>query len=272
MALRGKTALITGAGGGIGRALAVALAARGCHLALADIAPSGLAETAESLASSGVRISRHLLDVAEPEQIVALPDAIEHAHDGLDVLINNAGVAIGGTFEEIEPRDFAWLMDINFWGVVRMTRAFLPMLRQSADARIVNLSSLFGIVAPPGQTAYSASKFAVRGFSQALAHELVHTRIGVTIVHPGGIATKIASSARPPKAWSEAQAKKFNANFEKHLKMPPDETASIIVRAVERRKGRVLVGRDAQIAAAMERVFPVSYWRRLTPPRKPRPV
>ncbi|TXM88765.1 SDR family NAD(P)-dependent oxidoreductase, partial [Methylobacterium sp. WL116] len=196
--LENRTALITGAASGIGRALAVGLAARGCNLALADRNVAGLEETERLIATNRVRISRHPLDVADRDAIAALPAAVEAAHGGLDVLINNAGVALGGTFEDVTEADFEWLFEINFWGVVRMTRAFLPLLRAQPEARIVNLSSLYGLIAPPGQTAYSASKFAVRGFSQALRHELAGTAIGVTVVHPGGVATSVADSARLP--------------------------------------------------------------------------
>src|SRR6202040_1171273 len=126
-------------------------------------------------------------------------------HPGVDILVNNAGVALGGTFEQTAEDDFEWLFAINFWGVVRMTRAFLPLLHNSEEARIVNLSSLFGLIAPPGQTAYSASKFAVRGFSMALSHELAGTNIGVTTVHPGGVATSIAKNARMARTQTKTE-------------------------------------------------------------------
>ncbi len=196
MKLAQKTAVVTGAAGGIGRAIAVSLSRRGCNLALADVNEAGLAETARLASGGGLRISGHRLDVADRAAVAAFPNIVLADHPGVDVLVNNAGVALGGTFEQVSPEDFEWLFDINFWGVVRMTRAFLPLLKRSDKARIVNLSSIFGIVAPPGQTAYSASKFAVRGFSNALGHELAGTQVGVTVVHPGGVATSIADNAR----------------------------------------------------------------------------
>lgn len=261
--LAGRTALITGAGGGIGRALAQALARRGCHLALADIDAAGLSETARLL-PAGLRISQHRLDVGDREAIASLPAAIRAVHPGLDLLVNNAGVALGGTFDQVAEADFEWLIGINFWGVVRMTRAFLPLLRESPDARIVNLSSLYGLIAPPGQTAYAASKFAVRGFSHALAHELAGSSVGVTVVHPGGVATRIADSARLPADIAPEEGARGRALANSYLKLAPERAAEIILRAVERRRARVLVGTDARIVALLERLMPASYWPVLT--------
>jgi len=179
----------------------------------------------------------------------------------VDILVNNAGVAIGGTFEEVSEEDFEWLFEINFWGVVRMTRAFLPLLRRSDDARIVNLSSVFGLISPPGHTAYSASKFAVRGFSNALRNELAGTNIGVTVVHPGGVATSIADNARPAKSDTPEEIAQRKATFKKLARLPPEVAGEIIVKAIERRKARVLVGGDARMMAIVERLAPVSYWK-----------
>ncbi|MGB0084709.1 MAG: SDR family NAD(P)-dependent oxidoreductase, partial [Rhodomicrobiaceae bacterium] len=180
---------------------------------------------------------------------------------GVDLLVNNAGVALGGTFEQVSEADFEWLFAINFWGVVRMTRAFLPLLHASEDACIVNMSSLYGLIAPPGQTAYSAAKFAVRGFSQALRHELIGTNIGVLVVHPGGVATSIADSARVPRGISREEAERRRAATKKYLTLPPAAAGEIIVQAIERRKARVIVGGDAKILSLIERALPVSYWR-----------
>ena len=195
------------------------------HLALADIDEAGLAETARRAsdgAPSGRRISRHRLDVADRDAIGALPAIIRATHKGLDILINNAGVAVGGTFEEIAEDDFDWLFSINFFGVVRMTRAFLPMLRESDDARIVNISSLFGLIATPGQTAYTASKYAVRGFSESLRHELAASHVGITTVHPGGVATAIAKNARAPKGAPPEETERQKRAFAALLKLPPE--------------------------------------------------
>jgi NAD(P)-dependent dehydrogenase (short-subunit alcohol dehydrogenase family) len=262
--LKGRTAVVTGAAGGIGRAIAVSLARRGCHLALADIDDAALAHTATEIAGNhahdDVRISRHHLDVSDRAAVSALPTQVTAEHGRVDVLVNNAGVAVGGTFLEVAESDFDWLFGINFWGVVQMTRAFLPLLQKSEEARLVNISSLYGLIAPPGQTAYCASKFAVRGFSEALRHELAGTRIGVTVVHPGGVATSIAKNARQPSCLSEEEAARRRKFFDSFLTMRPEIAGEIIVRGVENRKPRILVGSDAKYASLLERLMPVTYW------------
>jgi len=261
MKLAGKTAVVTGAAGGIGRAIACSLGRRGCHLALADLNEAGLEETASLVSSRGLRVSCHLLDVGDRQAVAGFPATVSADHPGVDLLVNNAGVALGGSFEQTDEADFEWLFDINFWGVVRLTRAFLPLLRASGEARIVNLSSLFGLIAPPGQTAYSASKFAVRGFSDALRHELEGSGVGITTVHPGGVATSIARSARMSKAISAAEQARSLKRFQHLLKMPPEHAGEIIAQAIERDRPRVIVGSDAKFAALVERLLPSSYWR-----------
>jgi short-subunit dehydrogenase len=257
--LRDRTAVVTGAGGGIGRAVACALARRGCHLALADIDETGLAQTAE-LARGAVRISRHLVDVGDAAAVAALPAAVEACHAGVDIVVNNAGVALAGDFEQLSVENFEWLFGINFWGVVRTTRAFLPALRRSTEARVVNLSSLFGLIAPPGQTAYCASKFAVRGFSEALRNELKGSTVGVTVVHPGGVATSIARHARMPAAASATEREGQIRSAERFLTMAPERAGEIIVNGLVKRRRRIVVGADAKFASFIERMAPVSYW------------
>ena len=259
MQLRDRVAIVTGAASGIGRAVATSLARRGCNVALVDRDADGLAETA-ALLPSGIRVSRHTLDVGDVAAIAALPASIEAEHAHVDILVNNAGVAIGGTFEQVAAEDFDWLFSINFHAVVRLTRAFLPLLKASDDARLVNVSSLFGLIAPPGQTAYVASKFAVRGFSESLRHELATTSVGVTVVHPGGVATSIARSARSPAGVDPAEAERERTSFEAFLKMPPAEAGETIVAGIERRRARIIVGNDAKLAALIERIAPVGYW------------
>jgi NAD(P)-dependent dehydrogenase (short-subunit alcohol dehydrogenase family) len=273
MNLENRTAVITGSASGIGRAIAVSLARRGCSLALADVNDAGLSETARMAESarsdptnhtaprSALRISQHHLDVADRRAVAAFPQAVLAAHPGVDVLVNNAGVAIGGTFEAVSEEDFEWLFDINFWGVVRMTRAFLPLLRKSDDARVVNLSSIYGIISPPAETAYSASKFAVRGFSNSLRHELAGSKVGVTVIHPGGVATSIADNARVPKDMPAEEVARRRALAKKALTMPPATAGEIIVKGIARRAPRVLVGNDAKFLAFLERAAPVSYWK-----------
>ncbi len=260
--LKGRTAVVTGAASGIGRAIAASLARRGCNVALADIDDAALAHVATEIGAADVRISRHRLDVADRDAVAAFPSRVISEHGSVDVLVNNAGVALGGTFLEIAERDFEWLFEINFWGVVRMTRAFLPHLQKSEEAWLVNLSSLFGLIAPPGQTAYAASKFAVRGFSEALRRELEQAKppIGVTVVHPGGVATSISKNARLPDSLSAEEVAKRRKFFDSHLTMPPEIAGETIVRGVEQRKARILVGSDAKFAALVERLMPVNYW------------
>ena len=258
--LAGRTAVVTGAASGIGRAIATSLARRGCNLALADIDDKALHTAALEIAAQGVRVSKHHLDVSDREEVTALPEPVVAEHGRVDVLVNNAGVALGGTFEQVTETDFEWLFGINFWGVVWMTRAFLPLLHNSDDARIVNLSSVFGLIAPPGNTAYSASKFAVRGFSESLRHELRKTSIGVTVVHPGGVATSIVRSARMPKTNSPEEDEAKRKSFETVLTLPPEIAGETIVRGVENRKARVLVGKDAKVLALIERLMPVNHW------------
>lgn len=260
MRLAGRTSVITGGAGGIGRAIAASLARRGCHLVLVDIDEAGLQRTAELIAQPGLCVSCYRLDVADAEVIANFPNVVRATHPRVDLLVNNAGVALGGAFEQVSDDDFEWLFGINFRGLVRMTRAFLPLLMSSDDARIVNLSSVFGLVAPPGQTAYAASKFAVRGFSDSLRHELRGSSVGVSVIHPGGIATAIADSARLPAGISAEEQARQRAAFNKLLTLPPEVAGEIIVRGIERRKSQILVGTDAQIIALLARIAPISAW------------
>lgn len=260
MRLAGRTAVLTGAGSGIGRATALALAARGCHLALSDVDAERVAETARMAARTGLRVSVHRLDVADRAQVQAFPAEVRRHHPSVDLLFNIAGVGLGGTYDQVSDEDVAWVMDVNFWGTVWMTRAFLPLLKGSDDARLVNVSSVFGMVAPAGNVAYSASKFAVRGFSEALRWELEDTRIGVTVVHPGGVATNIANDARVPAGVDDAERQRKLVFANKRLRMPPAQAGAIIVRGVEARKRRVLVGWDAVAISVLTRLLPVRYW------------
>ena len=263
MNLTNKVAVITGAGSGIGRATALALARRGCHLALADINEAGAMETARAAQALGVRATAHRLDVADRDAVRAFPDQVQGSHKQVDLLMNNAGVALGGTFEQVSEADFDWLLEINFHGVVRMTRAFLPLLHRADEARIVNVSSIYGIITPPGQAAYAASKFAVRGFSNVLRHELEGSTVGVSVVHPGGVATSIARNARIPAGAPPDEVERGRKTMEKLLRMPPEQAGEIIVRGIEKRRARILVGSDAKAAAFLERLAPVGYWKLL---------
>jgi short-subunit dehydrogenase len=261
--LRDGVAVLTGAASGIGAALALDLARRGMHLALVDRNPAGLEQTAAQARAAGARVSTHVLDVADAAATAALPAAVLAQHTRVTALVNNAGVAVGGLFKDVDVEDFDWLMSINFGATVRLTRAFLPLLAREDAAQIVNVSSIFGIIAPPGQTAYCASKFAVRGFSESLRHELEASgsSVGVTIVHPGGVRTAIASSARAPRGLGAEEIERERTNFGKLLALDPASAAEQIAVAIERRAPRVLVGRDARAAALVQRLFPVTYWK-----------
>ena len=259
---RGKVALVSGAGSGIGRALALQLAERGAALALIDIRAETLAETVAAL-PAGHDVSTHALDVASREAVAALPAAILARHPAVDLLFNNAGVAVAGAFTETREADFDWLFEINFHAVVRMTRAFLPHLLTRPDAHIVNTASIFGIIAPAGQTHYSASKFAVRGFSDALRHELEDTNVGISVVCPGGVATSIAHSARFAEHFSKEEVRGRLAKADRLLRLPPAEAARVILAGVERRRPRIVVGTDARLAYFIERLAPIGYWKLL---------
>ena len=265
--LQSGLAVLTGASSGIGAALALQLADRGCHLALVDIHASGLQAIALQARAKGVTVSTHVLDLAQPASAAELLVAVQTTHGRATLLINNAGVALGGTFEQVEAADFDWLMSINFGAVVRLTRAFLPLLQAAPAAQIVNISSLFGIIAPPGQTAYCASKFAVRGFSESLRHELVaaDSSVRVTVVHPGGVRTGIAEHARLPTGANPDEVAAQQALARRMLVLAPEVAAACILQAIEARKPRVLVGRDAVQAAWLQRWFPVRYWRLMAP-------
>jgi short-subunit dehydrogenase len=256
----GCTAVVTGAASGIGAALARTLADRGCHLALADINTDGLQSVADELSIHDRRVTTHILDVGNRDAIYDFAADVEKEHHRTELLFNNAGVATMGTFEQVEEQDFEWLLNINLLGPIRMTRAFLPLLRQASTAHIINISSIFGVIAPPGQTAYCTSKFGLLGFSDSLRHEFDGSSIGVTTVHPGGIDTNIASSSRTPKHVSSEEAQETIRSVEQLLVMPPSRAASIILDAVERGRPRVYVGSDAKRMAFIQRLFPFRYW------------
>lgn len=266
--VKGAVAVITGAASGIGAALATALARRGCHLALADLDKPGLERVAASVRTPGVTVSTHRLDVSDAGGIAALPAAVLASHGRVNLLVNNAGVALGGKFEDVPEAEFDWLMAVNFQGTVRMTRTFLPLLRRESAAHIVNVSSLFGLIAPSGQVAYAASKFAVRGFSEALRHELAKTAITITVVHPGGIRTNIAANAKFHGALTNMQAETIAKTWDRLLKLSPDTAAAAILRAIERRQKRLLIGTDAKQADLIQRLFPANYWRIMQRPVK----
>jgi NAD(P)-dependent dehydrogenase (short-subunit alcohol dehydrogenase family) len=258
---KNKVAAITGAASGMGRTLALELARRGCHLSLSDVNEIGLAETAQMAGKLGVKVTTTKLNVADREAMNAWAEQTVRDHGKVNLIFNNAGVALGAFVETVKPSDFEWIMGINFWGVVWGTQAFLPHLKKAGEGHIINTSSLFGLLSVPTQGTYNASKFAVRGFTEALRQELDMENSGVsaTCVHPGGIRTNIAKAAKMDESMIKATGGKIEqarAKFDKLLDMTTAESAAKqILAAVEGNKRRVLVGIDAKFLDKLVRVL-----------------
>jgi NAD(P)-dependent dehydrogenase (short-subunit alcohol dehydrogenase family) len=257
-------AVVTGAGSGIGRALAQQLAEMGSALALADVDEAGLTQTVQSVEGTTALISSHVVDVADEGRVSAFAEDVRSRHGRVTLLINNAGVSLHGNHGEISLEDFRWLMNINFWGTVYGVQYFLPMLKREKRAQIVNLSSVFGLIAPAGQIPYAASKFAVRGFTEALRHELDGTNVRVSCVHPGGIRTPIARHSRLGAAASAARREDNVARFERLAQTTPKAAAARILRGVERGEPRILIGKDAYQIDILQRLRPATYWKTLS--------
>lgn len=261
MTLSSKSvAVVTGAASGIGRALAVRLAKENiAGIAISDVNEDGLAETASMAAEIGGSVSSHLVDVGDLDQVKRLAVAVVEKYGRVTHLINNAGVGLFGTFEHVSIEDIEWLMRINFWGVVYGCKVFLPTLLEQDEAHIVNISSVFGFIAPEEQTAYCASKFAVRGFTESLRHEYRGTNLYVSSVHPGGVLTNIARNSKigenTPEEWKQ-QGARF---FDKVAKTLPDEAAETIVNGIKKRNPRILIGKDARAISSFARLFPKNY-------------
>ncbi|MEW2500204.1 MULTISPECIES: SDR family NAD(P)-dependent oxidoreductase [unclassified Amycolatopsis] len=257
-----KVAVITGAGSGIGRALALGLGLRGARLALSDVDAEGLEGTVEAAKAQGADVRGYSLDVSDRAAVLAHADEVASAFGRVNVVVNNAGVALGATVEDMTFEDYDWLMGINLGGVVNGTKAFLPHLIGSGDGHLVNISSVFGFVGVPTQSAYNAAKFAVRGFTEALREEMLAARhpVAVSCVHPGGIKTNIARHAR---GGSDGDQEAAAAGFEKIALTTPKKAAETIIRGVERRSARILIGPDAYVIDAIPRVLGSAYQRPL---------
>ncbi|TQM79199.1 short-subunit dehydrogenase [Saccharothrix saharensis] len=253
----GGTAVVTGAASGIGEQLAYGLARRGCGVVLVDRDGERLAAVAGRV--RGVPVRTYVADLAEVGGLGELVARVVAENPGITLLVNNAGVALGGTFDQVNAEEFDWVMDVNFRAPVALTRLFLPTLLAAPGGHVVNVSSLFGLIGPPGQTAYSASKFALRGFSESLRHELVDRGVGVTCVHPGGVRTRIAETARVGSGVDEVEAAQGKESFAKLLTYPADKAAERILAGVEKRKGRVLIAWTAVVPDILARLFPTSY-------------
>lgn len=255
--------VITGAASGIGRALAVRLAREPiAGIAISDVNETDLAETEKLINKPNLKVTTHRVNVADEAEMRCFAEEVATSHGRVTHIINNAGVALGGSVKEVSLDDMRWLMSINFWGVVYGTKIFLAYLEREESAHIVNFSSLFGIIAPPGQAAYAASKFAVRGFTEALRHELEGTNIAVSVVHPGGVKTNIANNAKIGEgvALTEKEIQERKEKINRNLsRTTPEQAAEIIVKGIKARNPRILIGADARLLSLIGRFFPRRY-------------
>jgi NADP-dependent 3-hydroxy acid dehydrogenase YdfG len=257
----GKVAVITGAGSGIGRALAVNLAKKGAKLALSDIDTEGLAETVGQAEALGADVKSDRLNVAEREAVLAYAEAVVAHFGEVHQIYNNAGIAYNGDVENSEFKDIERIIDVDFWGVVNGTKAFLPHVIASGDGHIINISSLFGLIAVPGQSAYNAAKFAVRGFTEALHQEMLVAKhpVKVTCVHPGGIKTAVARNAT---VANDQNAQTFAEFFDKRLAIhSPEMAAETIIDGVCKGRARVVIGWEAKALDVLARIIGPSYQR-----------
>ena len=261
---KNKVAAVTGAGSGIGRALSLELAAAGASLAISDIDAERVEETADLLRARGAQVYSSVLDVSDKDAVYAWADKIAEHYGKVNLIFNNAGVALSATVDEISYEDFEWCFNINFWGVVHGTKAFLPHLTAAGEGHIINISSVFGLIAVPGLSAYNTSKFAVRGFTETLRQELDIENSGVSCscVHPGGIQTNIARDATMRESMKKIVGDDLEAssrNFEKLFSTTPTDAAKTILRGVKRNKRRILIGTDAVAIDSSQRLLPSFY-------------
>ena len=263
-----KVCVVTGAASGIGRACALALGSFGAKTIITDIRKEMLDETADLIKAAGGHAETHLVDVANRDAVYDLAGHVEKNYGAADFVLNNAGVAMGAPVYELGIDDFNWLMDIDFWGVVYGTQAFLPQMRARNSGNIANVSSVFGLFSFPEQSAYNAAKFAVLGFTDAARHDLADTNIGVTTIHPGGINTNIVRHARVGQD-PEAETRRQEAimMFEKFTMTQPEKAARIIMKGVAKGKARILVGPDAVYMDIIRRLFPSNYMRFMRVPK-----
>lgn len=259
--LENKIVAITGAGSGIGQQLAIQCNALGAGVALSDVNEKGLAETVAKIGATPRRVTTQKLDVANRDAVFAWADQVRTDHGGAHVVINNAGVSLSANVAEMKLEDFQWLMDINFWGVVSGTQAFLPGFLAQDEGHIVNISSIFGIIGVPTQSAYNAAKFAVRGFTEALRQELAETGVRATCVHPGGIKTNIVRGGRHYNdiQGGKADVQALNREFDRMARTSPEEAARVIIDGILKDKPRVLIGQDARMMDRLARSLPSSY-------------
>ncbi len=256
----GKVAVVTGAASGIGRALALELARRGARLAISDVDVTGLAETEALVKAIGAEVRSDTLDVSQRELVLTYADAVAEHFGAVNLVFNNAGIAFTGSVEQMSFKDIDRVMDVDFWGVVNGTKAFLPHLVASGDGHVVNISSIFGLFAAPTQSAYNAAKFAVRGFTESLRQEMINggRPVKVTCVHPGGIKTNIARNGEQVEGRDHDE---LASSFDKMARTSPAKAANVILKGVEKNKARVLIGADAWVLDKLVRVTGSGYQR-----------
>jgi len=258
--IRNSVTVVTGAASGIGRALAMGLARERARLVLADINQAELAQTAALIEAEGFETpATYALDVSARDAVQAFADDVDARFGGADIIINNAGVTHFSKVEDLSYEDFEWIMNIDFWGVIHGTKAFLPQMRRKGNGHVVNISSIFGIVGAPAQSAYNAAKFAVRGFTEALRLEMRDTPIVVSCVHPGGVKTGIMRTARYLQHVPTDAREKMWSDFDTLPIMPAEKAALIIINGIRKNKGRIIVGNDARWMEWIQRLMPGSY-------------
>ncbi|HEX7777166.1 MAG TPA: SDR family NAD(P)-dependent oxidoreductase [Parvibaculum sp.] len=261
--IRGKVAVVTGAASGIGRATAIALAREGARLAISDVDRAGLAETAARISAAGGEAQTYLLDVSSREAVYAFAQDIEAQFGGADIVVNNAGIALVADVADMPYEDFELVMNIDFWGMVYGSKAFLPQLQRKGGGHIVNVSSVFGLFSVPSQAAYNSAKFAIRGFTEALRHEMRGSAIKVSCVHPGGIKTNIMRNARFLQNVQTTVREEAASGFDRLARTTPDQAAATIVNGIKKNKPRILIGIDAKILDIIQRLLPAAYGRLL---------
>jgi short-subunit dehydrogenase len=250
--LQERVAIVTGAASGIGQALALCLARHGCDLALIDVNEEGLKETSEKALVHSGRVSSHIVDVSHKEQMAKLPDDILGQHGKAHILINNAGVSLAGRFEDISLEDFEWIVGVNFWGMIYGCKFFLPHLRKADEAHIVNVASDFGLLGLPTKTGYCSTKFAMRGFSEALRAELYESNVGLTCVYPCAVNTQIVKAGRAV----DQQKKELEAKFLESRSLPAEKVSERIIKGIKRNSARVLIGFDTRMIDCATRLSP----------------
>lgn len=255
----GKVAVITGAASGIGRALAVAFAQEGASVALSDVDMNGLAETLRMVEAAGGSGRTYQVDVGDRDAVFAFADEVQSTQGGADIVINNAGVAQMATVDELTMEDLEWVMKIDYWGMVYGTKAFLPQIKAKGGGYLANVSSIFGIISVPGQSAYNSAKFAIRGFTEALRHEMKGTSTHIACIHPGGVKTSIVKNARFLQSSTAQDRSDASTSFDKLARTSPEKAAQTILKGLRKRKGRILIGNDARMMDIIQRLFPTKY-------------